>query len=54
MKMFPVSTVGIIGTLKPLIVLILDKVIFGATLTLRKVVVNALLFFSVCLVIFGV
>ena len=51
---FPVSTVGVICTLKPIIVIILDKLIFGSPLTCRKILVNALLFFSVCLVICGV
>ena len=51
---FPVSTVGVICTLKPIIVIIFDKLIFGTHLTCRKILVNALLFFSVCLVICGV
>ena len=51
---FPVSTVGVICTLKPIIVIIFDKLIFGSPLTCRKILVNALLFFSVCLVICGV
>ena len=53
LKFFPVSTVGVICTLKPIIVIIFNKLIFGTALTFRMVLVNALLFFSVCLVIFG-
>lgn len=54
LKLFPVSTVGIIGTLKPLIVLVFDRLIFGASLTFRKISINSLLFIAVCLVILGV